>query len=73
MSLPHDQLLAAVRDALVVYHSDKAYLRFVPIDMEPFRHGLSLNLLLEPNEDIEQVRTTVAEWMTEAILSLIEP
>lgn len=68
--MTHEKLFPKVLASLVVYHDGPvAYLRFVPLDMVPFRHGLSLNLKVEGN--IEIAKRNVAEWLTSAIMSLI--
>lgn len=67
--MTHEKLFPKVLASLVVYHDQgKAYLRFVPVDMVPFRHGISLNLKVEGH--IEIAKRNVAEWLTSAILSL---
>lgn len=66
-----DQIFPKVLDAIVVYYDrGKAYQRFVPLDEPPFRHGLSLNVALDG--DVETARKVVAEWLTSAVLSLVE-
>lgn len=75
-----------VIDSLWVYHDCEfkqapeggnwqwfAYLRFVPVDMAPFRHGLSTGVRVEidarGNPDpvkLQETKEHVADWLIEA-------
>lgn len=78
-----------VLDSLHVYHDFQtksdgasemyAYLRFVPEDMEPFRHGLSTGVVVGSDDrgrplpdELRRAREKIADWMVAAWESLLE-
>lgn len=82
-------LRARVLDSLHVYHDFRtrtdgapemyAYLRFVPEDMEPFRHGLSTGVTISTDDrgsplpdELRRAKERVADWMVAAWESLLE-
>jgi len=61
-----------IKDSLVIYHDGpKAYLRFVPLEVDGFSHGLSLNVTFKPGEE-EVAKEAIAAYLKSAIELLVE-
>jgi len=58
-----------ILESLIIYwNGTQQYLRFCPIDMPPFRHGLSLNVKL--GDDLQRDREIIADYLVECVESL---
>ena len=76
---PRENLRQRIIDSLVVYHDrdrearvgyQVGYLRFIPVETETFRHGISIYIEIKKGDE-DYTRGIVADYLLEAFESII--